>query len=278
MRRRVAEWLVASKGSVSLSLGRGETILELVSKSWLGQAFGFKEKYLEVIAWNNDKAEELLPSARRLVPESSDYEVSHHMRNISWSSVVTNSSSWSNHYGNRYYSTSVVRDEDDSGKHTVLGTSDFKKIRLLSDAFIDRSEFVKTWYEEGHQVCLNTYPRRFFKSTLEDTVKTFFEVEVDELGVPLAVEERQNRKLFEGGEVYVENLDRTLLLEPLAIASNARMMRLQGEVPVISVDFKDVSGAALSGMKKLVHRAFLDHKYLLHSIKLHTNEIEVFAK
>jgi hypothetical protein len=85
MRRRVVEWLVASKGSMSLSLGRSEAILEVVSKSWLGQVFGLKEKYSEAIAWNSDKAEDSLSSARRLALEPSEHGVSHHERGVSWS-------------------------------------------------------------------------------------------------------------------------------------------------------------------------------------------------
>src|SRR5688572_7138551 len=72
-------------------------------------------------------------------------------------------------------------------------------------------------------------------------LKTFFEIEVNSRGEPLPSEKKNNRKLFEGGEIDLK-IEGKKTLEPLKISNHASIMKHQGQYPTILLDFKDVKG------------------------------------
>jgi hypothetical protein len=160
----------------------------------------------------------------------------------------------------------------------TIGTNNFVKLRL-SDEYVDKSKIVSAFEYSGYEVCVNTFPRRFLKTTNLRTLEEFYRIEVDEIGEPLPVEERQNTALFAGGEVTVDNGVR--YLEPLKIATYPDIMSKLGTIPVISVDLKGVSGnsydKALSGMKNALYQTCVQHKYLLKSKNLDSDDAEIFG-
>ncbi len=51
-----------------------------------------------------------------------------------------------------------------------------------------------------------------------DMLRKFFEIEVDDQGVPLSLDKKVNHKLFVGGEINL-GFEETKVLKPLKIAS-----------------------------------------------------------
>ena len=133
----------------------------------------------------------------------------------------------------------------------------------------------------GHEVCVNTFPRRFQKSTNVSTLKSFYSIEVDEAGEPLSLEARKNPVLFTGGEAV--GIDGTAkFLNPLKVSAYPDIMRMQGAIPVISADFQGVSGesyeAVFSGVKGVLHDTWNQHVYLLKSTKLRADELALVER
>lgn len=88
-----------------------------------------------------------------------------------------------------------------------------------------------------------------------------FEIEVDERGTLLPVEQKIN-KLFIGGTVDL-GFDEIKELKSLKIAENASAMKRQGQFQVISINFKDVKGSSYQetevGIKDQVIELFANH-------------------
>ncbi|KLL04406.1 MAG: hypothetical protein MRERV_4c010 [Mycoplasmataceae bacterium RV_VA103A] len=78
----------------------------------------------------------------------------------------------------------------------IVGTSDFKKLRLNNAIIVDKSLLIKAILEAPSEVSLIARPRRWGKSLNLDMLKTFFEIETDVQGEPLSVKKKKNRKLF----------------------------------------------------------------------------------
>ena len=161
----------------------------------------------------------------------------------------------------------------------IIGSNQFRELRL-SDEYVDKSEIVSAFEYSGYKVCVNTFPRRFLKTTNLRTLEDFYRIEVDEVGEPLPAEERQNTALFAGGEVTVDNAVR--FLEPLNVAAYPNIMSKLGTKPVISIDLKGVSGGsyedALVTMKSAMHFAWDNHDYLANSKKLKPDQLELVAR
>ncbi|WP_367364001.1 AAA family ATPase [Candidatus Tisiphia endosymbiont of Nedyus quadrimaculatus] len=150
-----------------------------------------------------------------------------------------------------------------------VGTDDFKTLLLNSDIFVDKSLMIKEFLEDSGDVILITRPRRWGKSLNMDMLRKFFEIEVDEKGKPLPLEQKINNKLFLGGTVDL-GIKGKRTLKPLKINSNEYAMVQQGNYPVISISFKDVKGSNYqdieNGIKEQVIRLFSNHRYLKHYI------------
>ncbi|WP_341758731.1 AAA family ATPase [Candidatus Tisiphia endosymbiont of Ditula angustiorana] len=123
-----------------------------------------------------------------------------------------------------------------------VGTDDFKTLLLNSDVFVDKSLMIKELLEDSGEVILITRPRRWGKSLNMDMLCKFLEIEVDEIGKPLAQEKRVNHKLFTGGIVDLV-FDETKELQPLKISIHKNIIKRQGQFPVIYINFKEVKGS-----------------------------------
>ena len=98
-------------------------------------------------------------------------------------------------------------------KKISIGRQSFPKIREENNFYIDKTTFIKQWWEEEDEVTLITRPRRFGKTLMLSTVETFFSVEYANRG-----------DLFEG----------------LSIWNEQKYQKLQGMYPVINITFASV--------------------------------------
>ncbi|WP_341755682.1 AAA family ATPase [Candidatus Tisiphia endosymbiont of Ptychoptera albimana] len=163
----------------------------------------------------------------------------------------------------------------------LVGTDEFYDLVVNSDVFVDKSLMIKELLEDSGKVILITRPRRWGKSLNIDMIRRFFEIEVDEKGKPLPLEQKINNKLFLGGTVDL-GFDETRELKSLKIADIASSMKRQGQYPVISISFKDVKGSNYqdieNGIKEQVIRLFSNHRYLKHYIAEDANLLDDVQK
>lgn len=94
-----------------------------------------------------------------------------------------------------------------------IGRQDFEKIRLKNNFYIDKTHFIKEWWESDDDVTLIARPRRFGKTLNMSMLEKFFSVEYEGRG-----------ELFEG----------------LAIWEEERYRNLQGTYPVIFLSFANI--------------------------------------
>lgn len=94
-----------------------------------------------------------------------------------------------------------------------IGHQDFEKVRIKNNFYIDKTDFIREWWEADDEVTLITRPRRFGKTLNMSMTEKFFSV--DYAG---------RNDLFEG----------------LSIWENEKYKRLQGSYPVISFSFANI--------------------------------------
>ena len=57
-----------------------------------------------------------------------------------------------------------------------IGHQDFEKIRIRNNFYIDKTDFIKRWWESDDEVTLITRPRRFGKTLTMSMIEQFFSV------------------------------------------------------------------------------------------------------
>ncbi len=165
-----------------------------------------------------------------------------------------------------------------------VGTDDFGTLLLNSDIFVDKSLMIKELLEDSGEVILITRPRRWGKSLNMNMLQKFFEIEVDERGIPLPEEGRVNNKLFIGGEVDLGlATGRKKLLKKLQISQHSDILsEYQGQFPVILLNLKDVKGSSYqeieNGIRRQIISLFLQHQYLEHYIRKNTGILKDIQK
>lgn len=58
-----------------------------------------------------------------------------------------------------------------------IGHQNFEKLITMDYFYIDKTKFIKEWWESGDEVTLITRPRRFGKTLNLSMVENFFSVE-----------------------------------------------------------------------------------------------------
>ncbi len=94
-----------------------------------------------------------------------------------------------------------------------IGIQSFEKIRENDCFYVDKTGFIKEWWENRDDVTLITRPRRFGKTLNMSMLEQFFSVECQ---------------------------DKSCLFEGLSIWEDKRYRRLQGTYPVIFLSFAEV--------------------------------------
>lgn len=141
-------------------------------------------------------------------------------------------------------------------EHNIsIGKQDFADIRESKHFYIDKTEFIRKWWDSGDDVTLITRPRRFGKTLNMSMLNCFF----------------SNR--------YAKRGD---LFDGLSIWEEEKYRKIQGTYPVIFLSFADVKANNLQNAKaqiKLkVAELFNQNAYLLKSGVLVENEIEIFKR
>ena len=112
-----------------------------------------------------------------------------------------------------------------------IGKQDFEKIRTNNNFYIDKTDFIREWWETDDEVTLITRPRRFGKTLNMSMLEKFF---------------------------YVRYSGRSELFESLSIWQIEKYRKLQGTYPVINLSFANVKEADPEGMKRSVKRIIED--------------------
>ena len=125
-------------------------------------------------------------------------------------------------------------------KRTIgIGIQDFAKIRERNYFYIDKTSFIKEWWESGDDVTLITRPRRFGKTINMSMVEQFFSVDYAERG-----------DLFEGLSIWEEE----------------KYRQLQGTYPVISLSFANIKDNNYESTREkicqILTNLYIKHSYL----------------
>ena len=120
-----------------------------------------------------------------------------------------------------------------------IGNQEFDKIRENDYFYVDKTGFIKEWWESGDDVTLITRPRRFGKTLNMDMLKCFF------------------------SNQYTGRAD---LFEGLSIWKEEKYRELQGQYPVIFVSFADVKErdyeSAVRKIKHILVDLYLQYEFL----------------
>lgn len=106
------------------------------------------------------------------------------------------------------------------GDKVGIGVQDFEKVRTRNLMYIDKTSFIRDWWETGDDVTLITRPRRFGKTLMLSMVECFFSVRY-----------KDRHELFHG----------------LKIWDYEEYRKLQGIYPVIFLSFAGVKAADYKG-------------------------------
>ena len=134
-----------------------------------------------------------------------------------------------------------------------IGHQNFEEIRKNGWFYIDKTNFIREWWNRGDSVTLITRPRRFGKTLNMSMLKCFFEIGTD-------------KTLFDGLAISQE----TALCE-----------EYMGKYPVIFISLKDVDGLRFEdARKRLIKKVGTEaerFRFLLNSDRLSVNEKEKYS-
>lgn len=131
----------------------------------------------------------------------------------------------------------------------TIGTQDFEKLRKGQNFYIDKTSFIKEWWEAGDDVTLITRPRRFGKTLNMSMVEEFFSIQYENRG-----------DLFEGLSIWREE----------------KYRELQGTYPVIGISFANIKEENYTDTKhrinQLISNLYSNFWFLLDSPHLKDHE------
>ena len=137
----------------------------------------------------------------------------------------------------------------------AIGIQDFEKIIEKKCFYVDKTLFIKEWWESKDDVTLITRPRRFGKTLNMSMLECFFSVQYADRG-----------ELFEG----------------LSIWEYEEYRKLQGTYPVISLSFANVKEGdyetACYRIRQLLMKQFERYSFLLESKVLSKAEKEYYER
>ncbi|NBJ01242.1 hypothetical protein D3Z62_14085 [Lachnospiraceae bacterium] len=134
-----------------------------------------------------------------------------------------------------------------------IGAQDFTYIRSHHYFYIDKTSFIKEWWEYGDAVTLLTRPRRFGKTLNLSMMEAFFSNQIAGRG-----------ELFEGLSIWNEEAYR----------------RLQGTWPVLFLSFAGMKGdtyeTAREGIVQIIIDIYAKYRFLMDGNALNEQEKEYF--
>lgn len=136
-----------------------------------------------------------------------------------------------------------------------IGNQNFESLRVRDSFYVDKTGFIREWWESEDVVTLITRPRRFGKTLNLSMLEKFFSAEYAGRG-----------DLFEGLEIWKEE----------------KYRGLQGAYPVIMVSFAKVKEATCFNAKKkifqIIATLYNHFDFLLDGDKLNEREKEYYRK
>ena len=130
-----------------------------------------------------------------------------------------------------------------------IGNQDFESIQKEGYFYIDKTNFIKEWWESGDSVTLITRPRRFGKTLNMSMLEKFFSANYKDRG-----------DLFEG----------------LSIWEQEKYRRLQGTYPVLFLSFAGIKEndyeEARQSICRTIEEQYNKHDYLLEGNLLNEKE------
>ena len=142
-----------------------------------------------------------------------------------------------------------------AGRTVAIGIQDFGDLIRKGYFYVDKTDFIREWWESGDSVTLITRPRRFGKTLNMSMVEHFFSVDCAGQG-----------ELFEG----------------LSIWEYEEYHRIQGTYPLISLSFANVKerdyDTACYRMRQLLMKQYEKASFLLDSEALSDTEKMYFKR
>ena len=130
-----------------------------------------------------------------------------------------------------------------------IGNQDFESIRREGYFYIDKTDFIRKWWESGDSVTLITRPRRFGKTLNMSMVEKFFSVKYK---------------------------DRADLFQNLKVWDNKKYKELQGTYPVLFLSFAGIKDNSYAGARenicRIIEEQYNKNDYLLEGNLLNEKE------
>ncbi len=134
-----------------------------------------------------------------------------------------------------------------------IGKQDFEKVRKESAFYVDKTNFIREWWESEDDVTLITRPRRFGKTLNMSMLEKFFSVQ------------------------YAERKD---LFQGLMIWDDEKYRMLQGTYPVISLSFANVKeknyASTVRRINQILTNLYSANRFLMHDGNLDDKERRFF--
>ena len=135
-----------------------------------------------------------------------------------------------------------------------MGYQSFREIRTENIFYIDKTGFIKEWWENNDEVTLITRPRRFGK-TLNISMRDIFSVDYAGRG-----------DLFESTNIWKEE----------------RYRQLQGTYPVLSIRFAGIKGINFIDTRRQICQEIVEvynrNRFLMEQEKVVSDSDRVFLK
>ncbi|MCM1560747.1 MAG: ATP-binding protein, partial [Butyrivibrio sp.] len=136
-----------------------------------------------------------------------------------------------------------------------IGNQIFETVRKENYFYVDKTYFIREWWERGDSVTLIARPRRFGKTLNMSMLEQFFSVDYADRG-----------DLFEGLSIWREE----------------KYRQLQGTYPVIAFSFADVKETSYQDarmkMGEIIRNLYNQFDFLADSTKLNENEKALFRQ
>lgn len=136
-----------------------------------------------------------------------------------------------------------------------IGIQSFEKLIMENNFYIDKTDFIRQWWENRDEVTLITRPRRFGKTLNMNMLERFLSVQYAGQG-----------EVFKG----------------LSIWKNEKYHKLQGSMPIIYLSFADVKANTFASAREkicmLIEEVYRRYDFLLTGGSLKEGEAERFRK
>ena len=141
------------------------------------------------------------------------------------------------------------------GRTVAIGIQNYNEIIEKNYFYVDKTSFIKEWWESGDSVTLITRPRRFGKTLNISMVEQFFSLKYAD-----------RSDLFEGKRIWEEETYRGL----------------QGTYPVISLSFANIKETTYADTRykicQLLTQLYAGYSFLLEGDLLYKTEKEYFQR